>query len=145
MRSTPDETYNDPVKPAREATAPVGPHLILGLECERPLAGAARYSLAGADEVVIGRGVERTARRSVDGRTRRVEIAIPDRRLSTTHGRLVWTGDSWLYEDLESRNGSLLNGAPLRRSAVHDGDLLQVGHSILFVREELPTPSGTRD
>jgi DNA-binding NtrC family response regulator len=140
-----DETYTDPVAIPREASVPRHPHLILALECERPLAGSARYTLANADEVVIGRGTERRAVRSVDGRKRRVSLGVPDRRMSTTHGRLLWTGQEWSFEDLGSRNGSLLNCVRAREGVVGDGDVLQLGHTLFFVREELPTPDGTPD
>src|SRR5438477_606628 len=50
-----DETFED-VDARADAEIPLqAPHLFLILECERPAAGSARYSLEGIDEVVVGR------------------------------------------------------------------------------------------
>jgi len=145
VQETSTETFNDPLTTAREPAAPQHPHLILALECERPQAGAARYSLAGCDEVVIGRGAERSAKRSVEGRVRRLTLLVPDRRMSSVHGRLTWQGDQWLFEDLQSRNGSQVNGAGAVSVGVGDGDWLQLGHAFFLLREDVPTPPGTPD
>ena len=60
------------------AGAVPGPYLVLGIECARPVAGASRYSLAGIDEVRIGRGDDRRARRTA----RVLAIEVPDDALS---------------------------------------------------------------
>ena len=140
-----DETFSDPAAPKRAPTIEDKPHLVLAIECERPLGGSARYALSDVDEVVIGRGTVRAVKRSLEGRTRRMTVVVPDRRMSTTHGRLSWRGDRWTFEDLGSRNGSLVNGKATKGSAVEDGDFVQLGHTIFLLREDLATPPGTAD
>ena len=65
------------------------------------------------------------------GRDRACELAVPDTTLSRRHLRFVPTGDRWEVEDLGSRNGTLLNDRPLTRAQLRDGDMLQVGRSLL--------------
>src|SRR5689334_15504839 len=93
------ETFEDPILTPRAPSVPDEPHLFVVLEGERLAAGGARYSLASCDEVVIARGAERAPEWSVEGRTRRLTLTLPDRRLSSVHGKFVWSGDRWFFED----------------------------------------------
>jgi len=46
-----------------------------------------------------------------------------------------------MFEDLGSKNGSFVNGAPARTVLLGDADRLQVGHTLLIFRAALPTPA----
>lgn len=118
------------------------PFLFVGLECARPSAGSARYALFDADEVRIGRGASRAASRSIVERTRVLSITVPDGRISQAHARIVACGDGYTLEDLGSRNGTKLNGTDVQRANLHDGDIVQVGHTFLILRTELAAPDG---
>ncbi|HEY0484235.1 MAG TPA: sigma 54-interacting transcriptional regulator [Kofleriaceae bacterium] len=65
------------------------------------------------------------------GRDRECDLAVPDTTLSRRHLRFVPVDDAWDAEDLGSRNGTLLNDQPLTRARLRDGDVLQVGRSVL--------------
>jgi DNA-binding NtrC family response regulator len=65
------------------------------------------------------------------GRDRGCDLAVPDTTLSRRHLRFVPTTGGWEVEDLGSRNGTLLNDRPLTRARLRDGDVLQVGRSVL--------------
>jgi sigma-54 dependent transcriptional regulator, acetoin dehydrogenase operon transcriptional activator AcoR len=113
------------------------PHLDLLVECERPLAGPARYRLSEVDRVHVGRGDERGAR---FGAARALEILVPDGWMSQRHAELVHVAGAWSLADLDSKNGIWINGERVRgneRVPVHDGDLLQLGHTFLRLRAEL--------
>ena len=92
------------------------------------------------DEVLIGRGPERhVARVREDGR-RVLRLTIPDRRTSREHAKLVRTPAGWTLEDLESKNGSVLNRLRVsgaRRLA--SGDLIELGHTFFLFQEHVPT------
>jgi transcriptional regulator with PAS, ATPase and Fis domain len=107
-----------------------GSALYVLLECDRPLVHSSRHALAEVDEVVIGRGDTREAVR----RDRRLVIRVPDRWASRRHARLRRELARWIVEDLGSKNGSLLNGRPLARSLLEDGDVLEVGHTVHLYR-----------
>jgi transcriptional regulator with GAF, ATPase, and Fis domain len=114
--------------------------LVLAIECDRPLAGATRHSLAGVDEVVIGRGPERRAvRHFVDG-ARRLTLSVPDRRISAAHARLRRSGGKFFLEDAGSRNGSFVNGSRVVRAAVAANDVIELGHTLFQVAYALDTP-----
>ncbi|WP_156045568.1 FHA domain-containing protein [Herbidospora cretacea] len=66
-------------------------------------------------------------RRSL-GRGRAADLRLDDPHLSSIHAALSRTGGQTSVEDLGSRNGTLVNGEPVRRPRVlHDGDVLQFG------------------
>jgi transcriptional regulator of acetoin/glycerol metabolism len=113
------------------------PHLFLVLECDRLAAGGARYSLAGAKRVVIGRGPDRSCQRTTRGGEREVLVQIPSKSMSSVHLRLTREGQVWTVEDLGSRNGTYLNGARVTASAVRDGDILEAGRTFFILRSRL--------
>jgi pSer/pThr/pTyr-binding forkhead associated (FHA) protein len=43
----------------------------------------------------------------------------------------VRQGDGWAIEDLDSTNGTLLNGVPVTRAVLADGDVIEIGVSRL--------------
>lgn len=66
-------------------------------------------------------------------------VELADERVSREHARICLDGSAAFVEDLGSKNGTDLNGRPLRageRYALADGDVLRVGDSFLVVRYE---------
>ena len=129
-----DDTLSVESEPSCDARAT--PFLFVAFESSRPLAGSARHSLAGVDEVAIGRGDERVERDA--GRLR---LQFPDARLSGEHATLTRRGDAFTLKDLDSKNGSHVNGAPQSEVVLRDGDLVQLG-STFFVFRSILAPAG---
>src|SRR5262245_33561539 len=96
-RSTADDT---PRSSRGGADLASEPHLFLVLECDRVEAGGARYSLAGANSVTIGRGAERLSERTSRDGERALFIRVPSRSMSSMHARLYRSGTTWMIEDL---------------------------------------------
>lgn len=72
----------------------------------------------------------------VIGRGKKCDISIPDRYMSTKNSRIFKSSGKFYLEDLESTNGTFLNGEPLSDTAVEllDGDKISVGRiNFLFV------------
>jgi Sigma-54 interaction domain/FHA domain/Bacterial regulatory protein, Fis family len=113
---------------AAEAAAP-GPYLVLALEAARPDAGSARWSLAGIDEVQLGRGADRRARRS--GRV--LGLELPDPSLSTRHARILRDGGGWIVEDAGSKNGTHVGGARIDRTTVADHAVIDAGRCFVVL------------
>ncbi|MFI6174465.1 FHA domain-containing protein [Nonomuraea sp. NPDC051191] len=66
-------------------------------------------------------------RRSL-GRGHAADLRLDDPHLSSIHAALSQVGDQTSVEDLGSRNGTSVNGEPLRRPRIlHDGDVVQFG------------------
>jgi DNA-binding NtrC family response regulator len=118
---------------ARRGALDRQPQLFVLLECDRPLALSTRHSLAGIDTVVLGRGAERGASR--DRRT--LELRIPDPWMSSTHAAIARRHGSWVLEDAGSRNGTSVDGAPVDRQTLVDGDLIELGHTLFLFRDPL--------
>jgi transcriptional regulator with AAA-type ATPase domain len=122
------------------------PHLFLVFECARPLGGAARYDLSQIEQVFIGRGSLRRVLRGMIGSTRSLDVRVPDAHMSQQHARICRQGDVFFVEDLGSKNGSRVNGLPLRGPlALTDGNVLELGRTLFRFRTGLVTPGSTAD
>jgi transcriptional regulator with AAA-type ATPase domain len=117
------------------------PLLVIALECSRPAALSARHLLTGVDLVLLGRGGERSfeRRRAVSSE---LAIRIPDRWMSSNHARIERSFGRWVLEDARSKNGTLVNGAPVERAVLRDGDLIELGHTLVLFRDSLSVGDG---
>lgn len=75
------------------------------------------------------------------GRAPSNDIPLYDAGISNHHCRLRLEGDLALLEDLNSSNGTFLNGQPVREAALSDGDLIRIGTTLL--KFELLAPPTT--
>lgn len=128
------ETLSE-VDPAMERDPGVPqPQLFRIFECHRPLGPSARHCLGDVDAVEIGRG-ERRWERVARGASQ-LRIAVPDPWMSSSHARLLRVDGVWVVEDAGSRNGTLVNGSPVERVPLRDGDLLELGRTFFLFRSE---------
>ncbi len=114
------------------------PQLFVVLECDRPSSMGSRHRLGAVDRVTIGRGRSRAARRTRHGKREELTLQVPDARMSSTHARLCRQAGRWYLEDAGSRNGTLVDGAPVERHPLADGDLFEAGYTLFLFREEVP-------
>jgi pSer/pThr/pTyr-binding forkhead associated (FHA) protein len=75
------------------------------------------------------------------GRSPSVELSISDETVSAVHARVWREGGRWWLEDLDSRNGTLLNRIPVaQRAVLCTGDRVHIGRILLeFRAEDFPT------
>jgi two-component system cell cycle response regulator len=67
------------------------------------------------------------------GRGRTSEVSLHDEGVSRAHARIVADGGEIFVEDLESRNGTYVNGDRVfGRSKLRDGDKIQVGRTTIL-------------
>src|SRR5229473_294762 len=116
----------------------VVPHLFLVFQSDQPLAPSVRLSLEGVETVELGRSAQFVAERDGRGGGRLV-IGLPDGWVSTSHAVLRYSSPSWTIEDLQSKNGTLINGRLVGRAVLSDGDLIELGHSFFLFRQALGT------
>lgn len=65
------------------------------------------------------------------GRSRDADVQISDRYASSIHARVFSRGERFFVEDMNSTNGTLLNGATLKGEAeLIDGDNVQIGDTV---------------
>lgn len=68
------------------------------------------------------------------GRDSECDIVIPLRQVSRHHARISPTAEGVLLEDLDSKNGTYLNGALIKeRELLVDGDVLQISLAQHFI------------
>ena len=82
------------------------------------------------DEVTLGRGSE-------------CDLLLPERQVSRQHVRIKHIDDYYLLEDLDSKNGTWINGQQLKGERVlHDGDEIQIALAVklVFVESEATAP-----
>jgi pSer/pThr/pTyr-binding forkhead associated (FHA) protein len=72
------------------------------------------------------------------GRLKGCDVCLEDRNASREHAALEREGEDWVLVDLDSTNGTLLNGESVRRAVLRDSDVITVGVSELVFREGRP-------
>lgn len=72
----------------------------------------------------------------VIGRSTSCDVFIPDRRMSRRHARFYAEGPHLFVEDLESHNGTYVNGKRVARMQLFRGDVVRVGTSQFEVSVE---------
>jgi transcriptional regulator with PAS, ATPase and Fis domain len=143
MKEPEADTFEDSLGSHRGEAMLLHPFLFVVLECDRPTAGGARYALHGIDQVVVGRGPERSATRGVSSGASRLALQVPGRSMSSTHARILSTPDGWVLEDARSTNGSFVNGKRVERQLLQEGDVLELGHTVFMLQTAVATPQGT--
>jgi len=77
------------------------------------------------DECVVGRAVP-------------TGLALADRQLSRPHFRVVCRPKADVIEDLNSRNGTYVNGARVQTQELLDGDIIEAGQHIFVFFKQAP-------
>jgi len=81
------------------------------------------------EKITIGRGADN-------------QIAIDDSKSSRTHCQVQLTDRGYLVEDLQSKNGTLLNGEPVTSDLLRPGDRISIGKTHFTFQED---PQVTRE
>lgn len=108
------------------------PRLIVAFHCRKPLEPPLRLSLIDVDELTVGRGTPRSVRRA--GHT--LVLALDDHEISRTHAILRTKDGGWELADLESKNGTRINGARVSRAVLVDGDVIEIGAVQLVFKDD---------
>jgi hypothetical protein len=65
--------------------------------------------------------------RMVIGRLQECDICLADSNVSRRHAELFTIEGDWYLQDLESTNGTMLDGEPVTRARLRDGDVIEIG------------------
>jgi Protein of unknown function (DUF3662)/FHA domain len=76
-----------------------------------------------------------TGDRVIAGRLATSGIHLADSNASREHAAFVRQGGGWAIEDLDSTNGTMLNGVPVTRAVLVDGDVVEIGVTRLTYHE----------
>jgi pSer/pThr/pTyr-binding forkhead associated (FHA) protein len=121
----------EPARPAGGAEPPSDSNACL-------LAG--EVYLEGLQGVHAGKRIPITKLPYTIGRRPNNDFRIEDRRASGNHARVVRRGEVFFVEDLQSRNGTMVNGKAVRESPLVPGCRLQIGDSQF--RVQVPAVEG---
>ncbi len=83
----------------------------------------------------ISHDVALSATRSLIGRLKTCDICLQDANASREHAVIERTVDGWTITDLDSLNGTLLNGRRIEHASLADGDVITVGVTELVFHE----------
>jgi hypothetical protein len=78
-----------------------------------------------------GRRVRLGEHPTVLGRNSDCTVPLADPRASRRHAEIRATSDGFLVVDLDSMNGTKVNGVPVREHVLHDGDEIAVGATVM--------------
>lgn len=93
----------------------------------RALAGFGRRPQALPPALQIEVTLPPTVSAVTVGRSSACDVVVGERTVSRFHAELRHGGDSWTVRDLDSTNGTWLNGARVREAPVTRGDVLKLG------------------
>lgn len=95
-----------------------------------------QFKLSKGKQYVIGRSVE-------------ADIQLPDERVSRQHASLRWSGTGFALVDLQSTNGTYVNGGKAGSIRLLDGDRIRIGtHDLRYIVSsgdvrDIPEPDDT--
>ncbi len=112
-------------------SAPRGPVFMASLCLLDQDGGLARKWDLGAQPLAVGR--DATA-----------DIVIDDAALSRRHFEIVPRGDHYLLTDLNSQNGTWVDGKPAAATQLHHHDCILAGRTLFIFAEGPPSPLPAR-
>jgi Protein of unknown function (DUF3662)/FHA domain len=87
---------------------------------------------------IDGRRQEVTSPRVVLGRSRSCDIRLSDVNVSRRHAELRQEGATYWIIDLDSMNGTVVNGLPVERERLRDGDTITLGSTDIVFGRSVP-------
>lgn len=70
------------------------------------------------------------------GRSSECEIRLLLNNISRVHSRVFKRGEDYVVEDMNSTNGTYVNGIQIKSCVLRDGDLIEIGEAKLHFFEE---------
>ena len=88
---------------------------------------------------------EVTAEETLIGRNPTTDITLLDEGISREHAIVIYDAeaDQYSVEDLQSTNGTKVNGKRVRSADLNDGDALQIGHTLFAFERDPGSGTGT--
>lgn len=103
---------------------------------------ARQARLVGVSGTVKGKVIPLSLGTFVIGRGEECDLRLRDAGVSRVHAKIVAEGPVFVVQDHESRNGTLVNGQPVRRADLKEGDQLALCSAIFrfTYKEVAPQP-----
>jgi len=114
--------------------------------------GVMKYFLVSNPELIISseRGVVKTLKvekgQITIGRGPQNDLVVEDDKASREHAVMIRQGNKYILKDLDSLNGTLLNGESVKVETLKDEDRIKIGnHTILFLEKCALHTGGPQD
>lgn len=112
-----DQTFNMMPKKRKYAHRPPRLRQVAVLT---PITGSVTQAIMIDDaETLIGRGAEATS-------------IIDDASVSRQHARITHSESEYIIEDLDSHNGTYVDGVPIVSCILRNGDSVQIGQNLFY-------------
>jgi hypothetical protein len=123
-----------------EAQVQPGATMIYKAKAPQPTEAASPVDLGVEEEAysltLNGRQYALEGGKAVLGRSKDSDIQVEDANVSRRHAELRREGSTWWVVDLDSTNGTELNGKAVRRARLSDGDTITLGDAeLVFARK----------
>ena len=106
---------------------------------EQKIPSRLQASLVILEGKVPGMEYALTKTYTVIGRDKSADIMPTDSRISRRHAVIVYLDDSYILKDLDSTNGTVMNGAFIKQANLRHGDKFRIGETTFqFVVQENP-------
>jgi transcriptional regulator of acetoin/glycerol metabolism len=121
-----------------EVRAILEPQIIVALDGERPFEWPSRHLLGDVDRVHVTRALSRDARRGQEGSASSLTLALADRLVAKDAALLHRMGASRWVVVAGAGQALRVNGVAVERTSLHDGDLIEIGRTLLMFRNTVP-------
>jgi len=104
------------------------------------------YKLAIVHKGKVEKNIRLTAGTMIIGRKPECNIQLDEKMVSGQHAQITIKPDEILLKDLDSTNGTIVNGKEVREKILKTGDQVSIGnYKLIFVREhgETEDPDAT--
>ena len=91
-----------------------------------------RHILVRMDSASVGQVFALDSNEWTLGRHTQSSVVLTDDGVSRKHARVVRDGDRYALEDMGSANGTFLRGNKITRHVLNDGDVFQLGPTVMF-------------
>jgi len=110
-----------------------------------PLVGSAGLLLRVIGGNSSGAELHLRDREVTVGREAENALVLEDRKVSRFHARITPCQEHWVLQDLESTNGTRLNGTYVRKAGISVGDFLYFGDTAIAVLPGVPEAVGVSE
>ena len=94
---------------------------------------AASRELAAPEAILLALDWTGTTGELLVGRHHACDVVLDEPSVSRMHARLVFRDGTWVLQDLESTNGTIVNGAVVGRCVLRPGDEVVLGYARLRI------------
>lgn len=133
------------VKPSESQSSTQQLSSTMEIPVEALFEGISTESVSYLDINRPGQDLERiplTKNDTVIGREDECHIRLPFANVSRKHARLTRRGEEHIIEDLDSTNGTYVNGVRISRCILRNDDQIRIGDTkIVFIRQKIQEKS----